>query len=485
MTLSVLHIASEVTPFLPNSGLADVCAALPRALARAGAKVTVVMPRYRAIAPERHSLARRLDPIAVPLGDRVEKVTLYEGRLPGGHVNVYFLDHPFFQREGIYGEGGADYPDNGQRFALLSRGALEVARHLDRWPDVVHGHDWQAGLAMLFAKRAALGKPAPATVFTIHNLAFQGLCPRSLVTELDLGADAFTPETGEFFGQLSLLKVGIAFADRLTTVSPRYAREIQTPEHGAGLDGFVRRHASRLSGILNGIDTEQWDPERDPILPVRYDAADRSSKAACKASLQRELGLPVRAGVPVFGMIARMTEQKGYPLVVDAAPELVKLDAQLVFLGKGERRYEDALGALARRSPGRIAVKIGHDEALAHRVVAGSDFLLAPSQFEPCGLNQMYAQRYGTVPIVRAVGGLDDTVVDFDEGTRTGSGFKMPEHTAMALVSALRRAMALYRHRDVYERLASQIMRLDHGWQASARRYLELYQRLVDGRRAA
>jgi starch synthase len=486
MTLSVLHIASEASPFVKTGGLADVCAALPRALARAGVRTSLVIPRYRAIDPRKHSLARRLLPLRVPLGDRTEEVILHEGRLPGGHVDVTLVDHPLFDREGIYGEGGHDYPDNARRFALLGRAALEIAHRADRWPDVVHGHDWQGALGIFYARRGAVpGRPVPATVLTIHNLAFQGLAPRAVVEELGLGWDIFTPEVGEFFGQLNLLKLGIAFADRLTTVSPRYAREICTSEQGAGLDGFLRERRSRLAGILNGIDTEIWDPERDPLLPVRYDGTDRLGKAACKAALQREVGLPVRASVPVFGQVSRLTEQKGYTLINECAEELAKLDAQVVFLGNGERRFEDMLSGLARRHPARIAFRGEYDEKLAHRIMAGADFYLMPSLFEPCGLNQMYAQRYGTVPIVRATGGLDDTVIDYDEATRTGTGFKFAEPTAAALVSAVKRAVILYRQRDAMNALLTQIMRLDHGWNVSARRTIELYERSITERRAA
>jgi starch synthase len=485
MTLSVLHIASEVTPFAKTGGLADACSALPRALARLGARVTLVMPRYRAIDPLRHALARRLVPLEVQVGARAETVTIYEGRLPGGLVSVYLVDHPVYDRDGIYGEGGSDYPDNAFRFALLGRAALELAHHLDAWPDLVHAHDWQGGPALAFARRGGWPRPAPVTVLTLHNLAFQGLAPRQAVEEIGLPWDVFTPDGAEFFGKLSLLKLGIAHADRLTTVSPRYAREICTPEHGGGLDGFLRQRQDRLVGIVNGIDTEVWDPARDPHLPVRYDAEDRTGKMACKSALQRELGLPVRAGVPLFGHVSRMTEQKGFTLIIEAAEELAKLDAQFVFLGQGERRFEAALEALALRLPARFVARTTYDEPLAHRIHAGADFFLMPSHFEPCGLNQMYCHRYGTIPIVRATGGLDDTVVDYDERTRTGTGFKFTEYTAAALVGSIKRAVAHYRHRDAAAALSSQIMRLDHSWQVSARRYLQVYEQAIASRLAA
>jgi starch synthase len=477
----VLHVCSEVTPFAKTGGLGDVCAALPRALHRRGFPQVVVMPRYR-IDPQRHALAKRLEPLDVRLGARTETIHLYEGRLLGGQVPVYLIDHPWFDRAGIYGEGGKDYDDNGLRFALLCRAALDIMHHLDTWPDVVHAHDWQAGLAPVYARRAApeLGRPVPRTVFTIHNLAFQGMMPKELVETLDLGWDIFTPEGAEFFGQLSYLKAGLAYADRITTVSPRYAREIQTAEHGAGLDGFLRQHAGKLVGILNGIDTLVWNPATDPHLPVRYDPADLTGKAASKTALQKELRLPVRAHTPLIASISRLTEQKGLDLIVQAADELGKLDAQFVFLGgSGEKKYEDALTNLTRRFSSRFVLRMAYDERLAHLIEAGADFFLMPSRFEPCGLNQLYSHRYGTLPIVRATGGLDDTVVDYDEVTATGNGFKFEEYTADALVSTIKRALTAYHHPNRLAPIISRAMQLDHSWDTSAIRYADVYRSLT------
>lgn len=486
MTLSVLHVSSAVAPFVRAGALAEACAALPRTLARNGARVTVVMPRYRSVDPSRHSLARRLAPIEVRLGSRALQVTLFEGRLPGGLVTVLFVDHPLFDRDGLPSDGPED-ADAGLRAALLCRTALELAHRTDHWPDIVHGHDWQGALAVWYATRGAVaGRRPPATVLTIHNIAAQGLFPRDLVTELELGAESYLPEVGEFFGKLSLLKLGIAAADAVTTVSPRHARELLTHDGGAGFDTFLAARKERLSGILCGIDTESWDPERDPHLPVRYDALDRTGKMACKAALQRELGLPVRASVPLFVQVSRLSEAKGTPLVNETLEELAKLDAQFIFLGKGERRYEDYLGAAARRHPARIAFKPinpADDEALVHRAIAGADLYLMPSATEPCGTHQMLAQRYGAPPIVRSVGGLDDSVIDFDEATRTGTGFKIAEHSSTALLSAVKRAFNVTRHRDALDALVSQAMRVDHSWQHAGRRYAELYDRLAAARR--
>jgi starch synthase len=469
--LSVLHVCPEASPFIKTGGIADVCSALPSALARAGVRTTVVMPRYPVIDPQHHALARRLTPVTVELGGRTETVTIYEGKLPGGLVTVYLLDHPVF--------GGDDEASSARRFALLGRGALEVADKTDRWPDIVHAHDWQAGFAVAFAKMARPGgRPAPRVLFTIHNLAQLGLASRDIVGELGLPPELFGPETGELAGQLSQMKLGIALADRITTVSPTYAREICTPVRGNGLEGFLVARRDRLVGILNGIDLETWDPARDPHLAVRYDGDDRSGKTQCKSALQREVGLPVRAGVPLLGQVARMTEQKGWKLLLEAGEELATLDAQFVFLGHGERRFEEGVANLVRRYPGKFAFKSGDNDPLAHRIVAGADLFLMPSLFEPCGLTQMYAQRYGTVPIVRATGGLEDTVVDYDDATRTGTGFKFDLDKPDALVATVKRALSLYKRRDAFDALAAQIMRVDRGWARSARRYLEVYEKL-------
>ena len=449
--------------------------ALPRATAKLGMKSAIVMPRYRSIDPTRWSLARRLRPLSVPLGGESHEVTVYEGRLPGSDVVVYAIDHPpSFDREGIYGDASGDYLDNYRRYALLCRAALEVGEHLWGGFDLCHAHDWQGGLAPFMIARGWLGR-RPATVLTLHNLAFQGLAPHVALEELGLGADAWSPEALEFYGQISLLKAGIVFADRLTTVSPRYAREIQTHEHGWGMDGLLRASAGKLTGILNGADYDVWSPERDMRIAARYSAKDPSGKARCKEALQRELELPERPDIPLVGAISRITDQKGCDLVIEAADEIAHLDAEFVILGSGTPVLEDRLRKLAQRFPTKLAFRSGYDEPLAHRIEAGSDLYLMPSRFEPCGLTQLYALRYGTVPIVRATGGLDDSVVDFDPQTSTGTGFKFTDYTAKALVATLKRALAVYRTRDLHRELRQRAMSVDFSWDASARRYADVY----------
>ena len=478
--MRILHVASEVAPYSKTGGLADVLGALPRALAALGHEVTVVTPRYRSIDPERFGLARRLRGLAAPLGADTVAVGVYEGQAASTpRVRVYLIDHkPSFDRDGLYGDAKGDFADNARRFALLGSAALAVCAEFGAWPDVVHGHDWQAGPAILFAKKRWGDLHAPKTVFTLHNLAFQGLFPEQVVDELGLPRQYYHPEGFEFYGQASFLKAGLALADRLSTVSPTYAREIQTPEHGLGFDGLLRARNKVLHGILNGADYDIWNPEKDIHLAATYSAESLAGKRACKAALQREMGLPVRADVPLCGSISRLTDQKGFDLVLGALPQILDGDAQYVLLGSGDPALESALKQLQVKFPKKLAVRIGYDEALAHRIEAGCDLYVMPSKFEPCGLNQMYSLRYGTPPIVRATGGLDDTIVDFDARSRSGTGFKFEAYAVDALVGAWRRALAAWRSDDDFAGLVKRAMAQDFGWGRAAEAYTHLYKLL-------
>jgi len=503
--MNVLHVASEVAPFSKTGGLGDVLAALPRALAQQGAnRVTVVSARYGSVDPQRHGLAKRLRKLTVNVGGQHFEVGLFEGRLPGPgpQVTVYLVDHPLFSdRPGVYGppsNPGEGYPDNALRFALLSQAAISLARELSPRPDVIHAHDWQAGLAVYYAQQAEWETP-PATVFTVHNLMFQGLFSLAEVQSLGVRPELLTPDGIEFYGQASLIKAGLQLADRLTTVSPRYAQEICTPEFGYRLDGVMRARSGRLSGILNGVDYDRWSPWLDGALPARFGkppaelealseeafAADLSGKARCKAELQRELSLPVRPKTPLLVMISRLTEQKGIDLLIEwlDAELQNRGEFQFVLLGQGEPAFEQRLRMLAERYPTRLALRLSFDEGLAHRLEAGGDFFLMPSRFEPCGLNQIYSMRYGTVPIVRAVGGLYDTVVDFDARSRSGTGFTFLPFTVAAVTNAVRRALSAY-HSDESSFLALQkrAMRADFGWATSARAYLNVYKQAQSGK---
>ena len=475
-------MASEAVPFAKTGGLADVIGALPRALAGLGHEVDVVMPRYRGIeagSPERV--------ITVALGNLVSDARCYVAA--GERVRTIFIDHPgYFDRDHLYGANGHDYVDNPERFAFLCQAALNWAAESSTPYDVVHAHDWQAGLVPVLHERMAESSPALdrlATVFTIHNLAYQGVFDASWLPYLGLGWGLMRVDAMEYWGRVSYLKAGVVFSQLITTVSPRYAQEIQTPELGFGFDGILRERGSDLIGILNGIDYDQWDPERDSNIPRPYHANNLDGKEAAKRELLERYRLPASAEAlarPVVGLISRMVDQKGFDLLADIADELPRLGATVVLLGSGERRYEDLWLALATRHPDRVAVHIGFDERLAHLIEAGADLFLMPSRFEPCGLNQMYSLRYGTVPLVRATGGLADTVQNFDPASGSGTGFTFDEYSPQALLGTLRWALGVFMDRRTWRRMQQAGMRQDHSWAASARRYVEVYERAMASR---
>ncbi|HEX9626731.1 MAG TPA: glycogen synthase GlgA [Acidiferrobacterales bacterium] len=475
--MKILYAASEALPLMKTGGLGDVAGSLPAALRRLGSDARLVMPGYR------DALARAPSPRCVAELDLPAvrgRVRLLETRLPGD-VPAWLVDFPpAYDRPGnpYLAPDGVAWRDNAERFALFAQAVAAIAdgrARLDWRPALVHANDWQTGLVPALLSRQAA---RPATVFTIHNLAYQGLFPRPVFDRLGLPSEWWHPDALEFHGQLSLIKAGLAFADRLTTVSPGYAREIQTPAFGCGLDGLLRHRAGVLRGILNGIDTVDWDPARDPALARPFHAGDLAARRANKRALQDEFGLAPDDDVLLLGNIGRMVEQKGIDLTIAALPAILALPAQVAMLGTGEARFQQALRELARRFPGRLAVRIGYVEALAHRIEAGSDAFLMPSRFEPCGLNQLYSLRYGCVPIVHRVGGLADTVIDatpeaLAAGIASGVAFDRPN--AAALIAAVQRALALYRQPRVWEQTMRTGMAQDHSWEHSARDYLALY----------
>jgi starch synthase len=474
--MEILFVASEVAPWSKTGGLGDVAAALPHALAERGHAVSVVTPRYGSIDPARLGL----HPIHRAVRVRGEPTTLWvkKDRAP-----TYFVEHEryFGSRRGLYGDGTHDYPDNAERFAYLTRAALALPAALGLRPRIVHLNDWQTGLAPFLMRQEHAEDHALAgarTVFTIHNLAYQGVFPKEVVPSLGLPWGIFRYEQMEFHDQLSFMKAGLVFSDALTTVSPTYVREILGPEAGHGLDALLRQRQKDLHGILNGIDVHAWDPARDHHLVANYSAADLAPKARGKAALQRELGLPVDPGVPLVTLIGRIADQKGLDLVLAALPELLARDVQVALLGSGRTDWEDAFRAAAAAHPTKLAVRIGFDEGLAHRMEAGADLFLMPSRFEPCGLNQMYSLRYGTVPVVRAVGGLEDTVEDYDGASR-GTGFKFREYTPQALMLAMRRALETWRDARAWRGIVERGMAQDFSWQRSAASYEALYRRLL------
>jgi starch synthase len=475
----VLHVAAEVFPLVKTGGLADVAAALPPALAKAGADVRLLLPGLPAIAESvlHQKTVFDLGPVF-----GAASATLRLGRMPGSGVPAYVIDAPFLYRRGggpYQDSDGRDWPDNLQRFALLAWvGAQLAAGALDaRWaPDVLHAHDWHAAPACAYLH--AHPASSAAVVYTVHNLAYQGVFPHGDFALLGLPSRYMTPGGLEYHGQVSCMKAGLKFADRVTTVSPTYAREIATPEFGAGLDGVIRGRGADVCGILNGVDRAVWSPERDPALAARYDAGRLEGKAACKAALRHELGLAADPAAPLVGVLSRLTSQKGLDLVLGALPALLARGTQWAVVGTGEPALEAAFRDAQRTHPGRVAVRIAYDEALAHRMIAGADAIAVPSRFEPCGLTQMYGLAYGTLPVVRRVGGLADTVVDagaaqLDAGTATGFVFEAA--TPNALEQAVERMVALYRQPATWQRVMRHAMAQDFSWEHAAEQYLALY----------
>jgi starch synthase len=473
----ILFVASEAFPLAKTGGLADVCGALPANLARLGADIKVMVPGY----PAALEMALEKRVLADLSGFFDGEARLIAARMPVSGLKVILFDCPrlFNRAGGLYQDAeGRDWVDNHQRFAAFCRAAAEVALGglgLSWRPAVVHAHDWHAGPLMALLRFA--GAPRPRTVFTIHNLAFQGNFPLESFGQLGLPRETLSPDGIEFFGQISFLKAGICYSDRLTTVSPTYAREILTPEHGCGLDGLLRVRAADLTGILNGVDYSTWDPASDTALPQCYSPEDLAGKTACRAALRAELGLRPDTDAPLLIYVNRLTHQKMADVVLEALPLLVAQGLQLVVHGEGQRDFEDAFAATARHHPQQVAVRLGYREALAHRLTAAADLSLTASRFEPCGLTTMYAMRYGTLPVTRAVGGMADTVQDADaeDGAAPGTGFLFEDPDAPSLLRCVERAAARYETRAAWLPLQRQAMRRDFGWERSAQRYLELY----------
>jgi starch synthase len=474
--LRILMVTPEAHPFAKSGGLAEVAGSLPAALVRQGHEVTVVLPRYRGVAPDARTHRRT----ELVLGPRTFDVGYVEQALPDG-VRMVLVDAPaLFDRPGLYGTDGQDYPDNALRFAVLSRAALEFARLEGQRPDLIHAHDWQTGLVPVYQKMHLSADPVVGgvpVIFTIHNLAFQGVFGREALPALGLGWDVLDPNALEYWGNISLLKGGVNFSEALTTVSPSYAREILTSELGFGFDGALRRRAGDLVGILNGIDTNRWNPETDAFAP-HFSRTDLDGKRGAKRALLEAVGLDTGTAAldrPLIGLISRLTDQKGFDLIGAALEPLMALGAGWVMLGSGEPHYEAQWRDLAASHPDRVAATIGFDERLAHLIEAGSDVFLMPSRFEPCGLNQLYSLRYGTVPIVRATGGLRDTVVDAAQPD--GNGVVFESFAANELIEAVRRALALYGDRTRWQALQRAGMTADPSWDVSAREYVKVYER--------
>ena len=452
--------------------------ALGKALAHAGHETRIVTPLYRGIR-EKYPQIQRVDWwFDLPLGARRVQAELWSLAIENGPLVYFIQQREFYQRADLYQENDLSYADNAERFIFFSKCIAHLARYLPWRPDVVHINDWQTGVvpALILQQEQAEGwVNPPPTCLTIHNLAYQGIFPSGAFALTNLPAELFTMDGAEFYGQLNCLKAGIIFADAITTVSPRYAREIMTEECGCALDGLLRQRQDRLFGILNGVDHEEWDPATDPLLPQTYSARRLAGKAACKLALQNEMGLPESADTPLFGTISRLADQKGVDIQLGALEEMLRADIQFVQLGSGSWAYERGYYELARRFPTKVAVRVGYDEGLAHRIEAGCDFYLMPSRFEPSGLNQMYSLCYGTIPIVRAVGGLDDSVIDFTQDAARANGIKFHEYSSRALAKAIRKALALYQHQDLLQKFRRNAMKSDFSWKQTVVEYLKVY----------
>ena len=483
--MNITFAASEGVPFSKTGGLADVVGALPRALAELGHNVTTFLPRYKQTKLNDAKVALRS--VTIPFDDQYRFCSVMDGGKHAG-VQFYFIDYPpFFDRDALYGvPGGGDYPDNAERFAMFSRAVIEASKLLGV-PDVFHCHDWQTALIPVLLHTNYVTDPAlkkSAVVFTIHNQGYQGLFESDVLPLLNLPWELFTMNRMEFYGKVNFLKGGIVFADAITTVSRRYAQEIQTSEYGFGLEGVLRARSGNLYGILNGVDYGEWDPAADPYIAKKYSQADLSGKAECRADLLQVFGLAPLDGHVLIGIVSRFAIQKGFDLIAAVADRLLHDPVQIVVLGTGDKQYEQLFGKLEQQYPAKFSVKVAYDNALAHKIEAGADIFLMPSRYEPSGLNQMYSLKYGTVPVVRATGGLDDSIEDWNSATKQGTGFKFHAYHGEALYSALREAIDTFKDREGWQQLMLNGMKKDFSWSRSAREYVKVYERALQNRAA-
>jgi starch synthase len=477
--MHIVFAASECLPFSKTGGLADVVGALPRALARLGHQCTVYSPRYRQVKIDNPKSVVRS--ITVPFDDEYRFCSVIDGGKQAG-VQYYFIDYPpFFDRDALYGTSLGDYHDNAERFALFSRAVLEATKILGI-PDLFHCHDWQTALIPVLLRTLYVGDHAfhgVPTVLTVHNIGYQGLFPPDTLPLLMLPWDLFTITKLEFYGKVNFLKGGIVYADFVTTVSRRYSQEIQSSEYGFGLDGVLRGRSGTVAGIVNGVDYDEWSPEKDPLIAAKFSPTDLRGKQKCKEDLLREFGVTAPdLSKPVIGIVSRFAAQKGFDLISQAADRLAREDMVVVVLGTGDKEYEDLFKRLNKTYPQKFAIKIAYDNRIAHKIEAGADMFLMPSRYEPCGLNQIYSLKYGTVPIVRATGGLDDTIEPWNPHTGRGTGFKFTEYTGEALLDTIYEALQAYKDQVRWQQLMRNGMASDFSWDASAREYVKIYERV-------
>ncbi len=478
--MKIAFFVSEAMPYAKTGGLADVAGALPKFLSRRGAGVRLLMPFYGEVRKKNLPMIPVFEGRTLQWRGRAVRFSVWEHST--GDFPATFIDYdPYFGRDQLYGTSSGDYADNGERFAFFARASLETLKALGDQPDILHGHDWQSAMAFVYLKSLYVGDPffeKTRSLLTIHNLAYQGLFGLDLLSAIGLPESESQIQAFELFGKANYLKAGLLSAAAINTVSPRYAQEIQTEEYGCGLDALLRSRAHVLYGILNGVDYTSWNPATDKYISVNYGPDDINGKENCKADLLKTFDLPHSDDIPVVGMVTRLAGQKGLDIVCDSLEEIFKHDVRLVILGTGERKIQDFLLSARKRYPTHLGVKIAFDEKIAHWIYAGSDMFLIPSRYEPCGLTQMYSLKYGTIPVVRATGGLEDTIEDFSENEQTGNGFKFEDASSSALLEALGRALSVYEKKGDWQKIVKNALAADFSWDRSADAYMTLYQKI-------
>ncbi len=479
----VLLVASEAVPFAKTGGLADVAGSLPEALMKSGCEVAIVLPKYKSISPEKFRLKLEVKGLNVPMGMGDMTADILSTQLGSTAGTAYFIQNDrYFDRDGFYGSAEGDYHDNAERFAFFSKAIFEMLKALRWYPDILHLNDWQTGLAAVYLKTLYKSDPhfaALRSLFTIHNMAYQGLFPKYILPMTGIGWEEFQHEKLEFYDQINYLKAGLVYADALSTVSESYAQEIQTDEFGHGLQGVLGSRVSSLYGILNGINYDEWNPATDKEIPAQYTLKNHEKKAASKKKLVEELDLPFKPEVPIVGLVSRLVDQKGLDLIGEIAENFLAMDVQFVVLGTGDTRYHTLFEGLRHQFPSKFSVTLKFDSRLAKLIYAGSDLFLMPSRFEPCGLGQMIAMKYGTIPIVRKTGGLADTVENLSPDGRKGTGFAFEQYRGNELLFAIRRAVEAFHQPKLWKELVQRAMKQDFSWDVSAGKYMELYGKML------
>ena len=484
--LKILVVSSEVVPFAKTGGLADVSGALPVALEKLVYEVGVAMPKYGVINEAKAKLSGQIMTFDITLGNNTKNAIIKKGKLPDSNVNVYFIQNDYyFNRRELYSEAGQDYEDNAQRFAFFSMAVLVMLKNLNWQPDIIHCNDWQTAMIPTYLKTLFREDDFfrnTKVLYTIHNLAYQGSFSKNLIFDIGLNWNYFNPNSVEFYDKINFMKAGLIYADKISTVSEGYSKEIQTPEYGCGLEGVLQFRKNDLTGIMNGIDYSVWNPEIDDYMAKKFSVDDTSGKSACKKDLQKICGLPENANVPLIGIISRLADQKGFDLIAEVIDKIMKMDLQIVILGTGEPKYHTLFEEMGKKFKDKISVNLKFDNALAHKIEAGSDMFLMPSQYEPCGLNQLYSLKYGTVPIVRHTGGLADSVIDFTpELNKKGeaTGFKFYEYKSGELLETIKKAVKVYNAKPMWFKLRKNGMLKDFSWTVSAKKYEQLFLKMI------